>query len=76
MLTYAETMLPMTGRTTSKFFVGGSIGSVFLPWIIGRYVEAAGPVLIIRILFGTLTLAGLMFLVLLRQAGKRTLIEG
>ena len=60
-LTYVETLMPMTGRITSRFFVSGSIGSIFLPWIIGRYVEGVGPQIIIYVLSATLVLAGMMF---------------
>ena len=70
MLTFAETMMPMTGKITSRFFIGGSIGSIFLPWVIGRTVETIGPLVIIRILFLTLVLAGVIFLILLRVSKK------
>jgi FHS family Na+ dependent glucose MFS transporter 1 len=60
-LTYVETLMPMTGKITSRFFVSGSIGSIFLPWIIGRYVEGVGPQIIIYVLSATLVIAGVMF---------------
>ncbi len=64
MLTLAENLMPMTGKITSRFFIGGSIGSMFVPWLIGRNVDIVGPIIIIRVLFLTLVLAGLMFAVL------------
>ncbi|MCJ7717517.1 MAG: MFS transporter [Anaerolineales bacterium] len=70
MLTYVESMLPMTGKTTSIFFVSGSIGSIILPWVIGRTVESIGPIVIIRILFMSTVLAGVIFLVLLQISKK------
>lgn len=65
MLTFAESILPMTGRVTSIFFVSGSVGSIILPWLIGRSVENLGPNIIIQALFLTLILAGLFFLALM-----------
>ena len=70
-LTYVQTLMPMTGRTTSRFFISGSIGSIVLPWIIGRYVEGVGPQIIIYVLSVTLVLAGLMFY-LFSNYSKRT----
>ena len=69
-LTYVETFMPMTGKITSRFFVSGSIGSIFLPWIIGRYVEGVGPQIIIYVLSITLVIAGLMFFLFSRFSRK------
>ena len=60
-LTYAESVMPMTSKTTSRFFISGSIGSMVVPWVIGRYVEVVGPLLIIWVLFVILVFAGVMF---------------
>jgi len=70
MLTFVESMVPMTGKITSIFFVSGSIGSIFLPWVIGRTVESIGPIVIIRILFISTVLAGIIFLVILKISKK------
>lgn len=70
MLTFAESLLPMTGRVTSIFFISGSVGSIFLPWLIGRSVEDLGPNFIIQVLFLTLLLAALVFLVLIKVSKK------
>lgn len=70
MLNFAERLLPMTGRVTSTFFVSGSVGSILLPWVIGRSVEELGPRFIIQVLFYTLILAGLVFLVLMGLTKK------
>lgn len=70
MLTFAESLMSMTGRVTSLFFISGSVGSIFLPWLIGRSVESQGPGFIIRVLFFTLLLAGTIFIVLMRLSKK------
>jgi FHS family Na+ dependent glucose MFS transporter 1 len=69
-LTYVETLMPMTGKITSRFFISGSIGSIFLPWIIGRYVEGVGPQIIIYVLSITLVIAGLMFFLFSRYSRR------
>jgi hypothetical protein len=50
-------MIAMTGKTTSWFFISASIGSILLPWIIGRYVEGMGPNFIMQVLALTMLLA-------------------
>jgi FHS family Na+ dependent glucose MFS transporter 1 len=70
MLTFAEGLMSMTGKVTSIFFVSGSVGSIFLPWLIGRSVETQGPDFIIQALFFTLLLAGMVFIVLMRLSKK------
>jgi FHS family Na+ dependent glucose MFS transporter 1 len=70
MLTFAESLLPMTGKATSIFFISGSVGSIFLPWIIGRSVGHLGPTFIVRVLFLALILAAAVFLVLMLVSKK------
>ena len=33
----------VTGQVTSAIFVGGSLGMMSVPWLIGQFFEAAGP---------------------------------
>ncbi len=70
MLTFSENLMSMTGKVTSIFFISGSVGSIFLPWLIGRSVESRGPGFIIQVLFFTLLLAGTIFFVLMRLSKK------
>ena len=71
MLTYAESLLKMTGKVTSVFFISGSVGSIILPWVIGQTVESIGEIIIIRVLFVTLCAAGVILFFLFGMA-KRT----
>ena len=71
MMTFAEGLLPMTGKVTSIFFVSGSVGSIFLPWLIGRSVEDLGPNFIIQVLFVTLLLAAVVFVLLMQVSKKK-----
>ncbi len=65
MLTFAESMMPMTGKITSWFYISGSMGSIVVSWAIGRMVEGMGPIIIIRVISLTLILALVFFLLLL-----------
>ncbi len=71
MLTYAESLLKMSGKVTSIFFISGSVGSILLPWVIGQTVDSVGEIVITRILFFTLCAAGAILLILL-SLSKRT----
>lgn len=41
-ITFAGSYLPTSGRTTGWFFVGGSLGNMFFPWLIGQLFEPVG----------------------------------
>ena len=70
MLTLADNFVPMTGKITSWFLISGSLGSMFVPWLIGRNVESSGPLVIIQVLFLLLLISGLMFFLLTRLQKK------
>lgn len=71
MLTFADGLLSMTGRVTSIFFISGSMGSILLPWLIGRFVEDLGPRFIIQVLYLTLLLAAVIFVILMQVSKKK-----
>lgn len=41
-LSLAERRLDITGQITGWFFVGASLGGMFLPWLIGQFFEIGG----------------------------------
>jgi FHS family Na+ dependent glucose MFS transporter 1 len=47
---FAERNMDITGRVTSWFFIGGSIGSMFFPWLVGQFFEKTGPQIMVIIL--------------------------
>jgi FHS family Na+ dependent glucose MFS transporter 1 len=55
-LSLAERHLRITGAVTSLFFVGGSLGGMVLPWIIGQLFERIGPSVTIGAMATALTL--------------------
>jgi FHS family Na+ dependent glucose MFS transporter 1 len=68
--TFAERRLHMSGRVTSWFLIGASVGSMFLPWFIGQLFEAAGPRVTPRVLAVNYAAALGVLLVTLRRAKK------
>lgn len=49
-LSFAGQHMPITGRVTSLFFVGASLGGMFFPWFIGQLIGPFGPLSIIWVL--------------------------
>ncbi len=62
MLTFAEGRMEITGRVTGWFFVGASLGGMFLPWFIGQLFESAGPGTMLYAILIDLVFAVLIFL--------------
>jgi len=74
-LSMAERRLNITGQITGWFFVGASLGGMFLPWLIGQFFERSGPQATIRILLFDLLAVALMFLVLIAKGDSKDQVE-
>jgi FHS family Na+ dependent glucose MFS transporter 1 len=61
MVSFAERRLTVTGRVTSWYFVGGSLGGMTLPWLIGQLFESFGPRIMIYGIGLNLVLAFIVF---------------
>jgi FHS family Na+ dependent glucose MFS transporter 1 len=60
-LALAERKISITGKVTSWFFVGVSLGGMFLPWFIGQLFESVGPrVTMVAILLDLLVAIGVI----------------
>ncbi len=70
-LSLAERRMVITGRITSFFFAGASVGGMTLPWIIGQLFEPVGPPVAMLGILVNLTLALLVLLVILKVAGAK-----
>lgn len=64
-LALAERNLPLSGQITSLFFVGASLGSMTLPWLIGKRIEATGPEVMTTLILAAVLAWGLVFAVFL-----------
>ena len=51
----------MSGKTTSWFFVGVGLGSMFIPWLIGQLIGPFGPTSIMWTVLGSLLIAAGVF---------------
>ncbi len=48
MLTVAHNKLPISGKTTARFFLGASLGGMVGPWIVGQFFESYGPTFLLH----------------------------
>ena len=65
-ITLAERRMPVTGQTTSWFFVGVGLGSMLMPWLIGQLFVPIGPMATMYVVLIAILLDFLVFLGMLR----------
>jgi MFS transporter, FHS family, Na+ dependent glucose transporter 1 len=63
-LSLAERHMKITGTITSLFFVGGSLGGMALPWLIGQLFERVGPQVTAGVIMGAVVLSFAIFMVI------------
>ncbi len=69
-ISLAERHLRVTGQVTSWFIVGASLGSMFLPWLIGQLFESVGPRVMMLAIFFDMFLAVGLFAILITYANR------
>ncbi len=75
-ITFAARRMPVSGRVTSCFLVGSSLGAMSVPWLIGQLFESIGPrVTMVVVLIDLLAACG-VFALLMRYAGRPTIGVG
>ena len=67
-ISLAEHTISLSGQMTSYFFVGASLGSMSIPWLIGQLFESVGPGVTMLTIFATLLVAVVVFALLIGQA--------
>jgi len=65
-ITLAERRMTITGRVTSWFFVGASLGGMSLPWLIGQLFEPVGPRATMFVILSALVLATGVFTAIIK----------
>lgn len=65
LLSFAKTRMNMTGRITSLFFMGSSIGMMLMPMLLGLVFDTFGGCEMMLVLFAA-ALLGLLFMILLQ----------
>ncbi len=67
-LYFAERRMRVTGRITSWFFIGSSMGAMILPWLMGQFFETAEPrVTMLAVLGDLLVMVGVFAALLVRS---------
>lgn len=74
-ITLSEERMHVTGTITGWFLVGGSLGGMILPVLIGQTFDRFGPTSMIMIVFSTILL-NLIALVLFTRISVKTLTTG
>ncbi len=67
--------LQLTGAVTSWFMVGGSLGSMIVPWLIGQRFEVVGPQVTMAIILATVVLAAVVLGVFLVMSRPRVIAQ-
>jgi fucose permease len=70
MLSFAGRRINITAQVTSIFFFGASIGSMCLPFLMGRIIEHFGPMALPWAIFADLMLAIALFTFLMRYSAN------
>jgi fucose permease len=74
LLAFAGRRMVITGQVTGWFFVGSSLGAMTVPWVIGQLFERVGPQVMLVAVGVDLVVAFGIFMVLLLQARKMSLL--
>lgn len=69
-ISLAERRMAITGQTTGWFFIGGSLGAMAIPWIIGQFFDSVGPPVVMIIIGCTLLTQAMVYGALLYQANR------
>lgn len=67
LLLVAASRLHLRGSTTRWFFVGGSMGSITIPWTVGQGFEFIGPAVLMPAMLAVVLGNGACYLLLLRR---------
>jgi FHS family Na+ dependent glucose MFS transporter 1 len=62
--------IKLTATISSIIIVGDSLGAVILPWVTGQAIERFGAQTMPRLVFASLTINALIFVIMLLQRRK------
>jgi FHS family Na+ dependent glucose MFS transporter 1 len=72
-ITFVEQRTPISGKTTSIFFIGASLGGMLIPWTIGQFFDAVGPGSTMYIILVVLSLAVFVYAILNNLGARKPL---
>jgi len=67
-INFAEERMPITGQVTAMFLVGGSLGAMTLPWVVGQLFEPRGRASMLYVTGAAMVVAVLVFAALLARS--------
>jgi FHS family Na+ dependent glucose MFS transporter 1 len=70
-INYAGERMPITSEVTAVFLVGGSLGSMSVPWLVGQLFEDRGPESMIYVVGSAVVLGLVLFGIIRAYAGGR-----
>ena len=62
----AERRMPISSQVSSAFLIGGSLGTMTLPWIVGQLFVPVGPLSVMYVTAAAILAAWLLFVLILR----------
>jgi FHS family Na+ dependent glucose MFS transporter 1 len=72
---FAERRMPISGRVSSFFFIGASLGGMTIPWLIGQLFEPIGPAVAMWIIAVDLVAALLLLIILILYSSRVRVLE-
>lgn len=66
----AERRLPITSQVSASFLVGGSLGSMTLPWLVGQLFVPYGPLSVMYVTGAAMLVAGVLFALIVRLRAR------
>jgi len=73
LITFAGSLMTITGKVTGWFLVGASAGGMTVPWLIGQLFEPVGPQITMLIIMADMLMALVVFAVLRAAAARHAL---
>jgi fucose permease len=73
-INYAEQRMAITSHVTAVFLVGGSAGSMTLPWVVGQFFDSRGPESMTWVVGGAIIAATALFAIMKTAAPDRTVV--
>lgn len=69
-INYTQERMPVSSHVTAVFFIGASLGSMSLPWLIGQFFDRRGPETMIWVV-GSAIVAGLVLFAWIQVVAAR-----
>jgi len=76
-INYTQERMPVSSHVTAIFFIGASLGSMSLPWLIGQFFDSRGPGTMIWVVGGAIVGGLVLFAwIQVHAARKMTITAG